>query len=146
LDTSGAAAQLDTTAPRWNEALAGRIQWMVDNDVGEARIRLNPPDLGALDVKISLVDDKTYVQLAASNPTARDELTQHLPRLRELLSSGGLDLAGATVSDGRAQHSGRSPAAAVSEWVGRLESPVADAEPSSSRAARRSSTRIDLYA
>jgi len=91
---------VDTNAARWHEALATRIQWLVDHDVGEAKIKLNPPELGALDVKIALQDDKTYVQMIAHSASARDELAQSLPRLRELLSAGGLELGGATVSGG----------------------------------------------
>jgi hypothetical protein len=51
-------------------------------------------------VKIALQDDKTYVQMVAHSANARDELAQGLPRLRELLSAGGLELGGATVSGG----------------------------------------------
>ncbi len=91
---------IDTNAARWHDALATRIQWLVDHDVGEAKIKLNPPELGALDVKIALQDDKTYVQVVAHSASARDELAQGLPRLRELLSAGGLELGGATVSGG----------------------------------------------
>jgi len=91
---------IDTNAARWHDALATRIQWLVDHDVGEAKIKLNPPEFGALDVKIALQDDKTYVQMTAHSATARDELAQGLPRLRELLSAGGLELGGATVSGG----------------------------------------------
>jgi flagellar hook-length control protein FliK len=91
---------IDTNAARWHDALATRIQWLVDHDVGEAKIKLNPPELGALDVKIALQDDKTYVQMVAHSASARDELAQSLPRLRELLSAGGLELGGATVSGG----------------------------------------------
>jgi flagellar hook-length control protein FliK len=120
--TSAASAQtaplqstgdsIDTTAARWHDALATRIQWLVDHDVGEAKIRLNPPELGALDVKIALQDDKTYVQMTAHSASARDELAQGLPRLRELLSAGGLELGGATVSgggDGRASYGSAAP-------------------------------------
>ncbi|HUO68547.1 MAG TPA: flagellar hook-length control protein FliK [Gammaproteobacteria bacterium] len=109
-DASAASAQaalpqssgdaIDTNAARWHDALASRIQWLVDHDVGEAKIKLNPPELGALDVKIALQDDKTYVQMTAHSASARDELAQGLPRLRELLSAGGLELGGATVSGG----------------------------------------------
>jgi flagellar hook-length control protein FliK len=118
--TASAAAQsslpqhpgdaVDTTAARWHDALATRIQWLVDHDVGEAKIKLNPPELGALDVKISLLDDKTYVQMTAHSASARDELAQGLPRLRELLSAGGLELGGATVSGGHDDRGAFGPA------------------------------------
>jgi flagellar hook-length control protein FliK len=91
---------VDARSTQWHDALATRIQWLVDHDVGEAKIKLNPPELGALDVKISLLDDKTFVQMTAHSASVRDELAQGLPRLRELLSAGGLELGGATVSGG----------------------------------------------
>jgi flagellar hook-length control protein FliK len=97
---------VDTTSARWHEALASRIQWLVDHDVGEAKIKLNPPELGALDVKIALLDDKTYVQMTAHSASARDELSQGLPRLRELLAAGGLEFGGATVTGGRDERAG----------------------------------------
>jgi flagellar hook-length control protein FliK len=140
-----ASQPLDTAAPRWHDALAGRIHWLIDHDVGEARIRLSPPELGALDVKVSVIDDKTYVQLAASSSLARDELTQSLPRLRDLLSSSGLDLAGATVSDGRHERSaygaGTEPATMAPEILAPASEPQMP-----SRYERRASGRIDLFA
>jgi flagellar hook-length control protein FliK len=106
---------IDTHAERWHDALASRIQWIVDHDVGEARIKLNPPELGALDVRVAVLDDKTFVQMTAHAAAARDELAQSLPRLRELLVAGGLDLGGATVSGGRddraSHHAGHEPLA-----------------------------------
>src|SRR5690606_38349209 len=55
--------QESATAPRGapadvGESVAGRIRMMVDQGAGEARLRLNPPELGSIDVRISLVDDK----------------------------------------------------------------------------------------
>ena len=141
----GAAQTLDTTTPRWNEALAGRIHWMIDHDIGEARIKLNPPELGALEVRISLLDDKTYVHLTAHNAAARDELSQSLPRLRELLSMGGLDLAGATVTDGREERSGHSASGESRNLPVEFTS-IAETQSVSARLISRPSTQIDLYA
>jgi len=64
---TGHGAAIDTRADNWHEALASRVQVLVDQHLGEAHIRLNPPELGAVDIKISLVDDKTFVQLTAGN-------------------------------------------------------------------------------
>jgi flagellar hook-length control protein FliK len=141
----GAGQALDTATPRWSAALAGRIHWMVDHGIGEARIKLNPPELGALDVKISLLDDKTYVQLTSASASARDELSQTLPRLRELLSSSGLDLGGATVSDGREHSSSRSGPAETPQLPAEFAA-VAGVDSASARLTRRPITQIDLYA
>ena len=123
---------IDTNAARWHEALATRIQWLVDHDIGEAKIKLNPPELGALDVKIALQDDKTYVQMVAHSASARDELAQSLPRLRELLSAGGLELGGATVSAGHDERGAfgsatPQPIARVAAFASAVEDAVPDA-------------------
>jgi flagellar hook-length control protein FliK len=140
--TPSQGAPLDTAA-RWHDALASRVQWLVDHDVGEARIKLNPPELGALDVKISLHDDKTFVQLTAHNAAARDELAQSLPRLRELLAANGLELGGATVSGGRDGGAGRYPGA---EPAARALDFAAPADPEPVRALSAASSRIDVFA
>jgi flagellar hook-length control protein FliK len=98
------AATVDLRTPNWQETFASRVQWLVGSNAGEARITLNPPELGAVDVKVSLVDDKTYVQLTTATAAARDELSQSLPRLKELFAASGLELGGATVHDGRGDH------------------------------------------
>jgi flagellar hook-length control protein FliK len=135
---------VDTTAERFHDAVASRVQWLVDHDMSEARIKLNPPELGALDVKISLQDDKTFVQLTAATSGAREELAHSLPRLRELLSMNGLELAGATVDGGRddraSRHAPADFAARPLDFGGALES---DAPPPP-RA--RGTSRIDLFA
>jgi hypothetical protein len=142
-----AQAGLDLSSPDWREAFANRIQWLVDHRVGEAHLKLNPPELGAVDVKISLVDDQTFVQLTASTAGARDELSQSLPRLRELLIASGLDLGGATVQggrDGRHEASGYANQAAAQRERDVFESGRHDEHTPS--APRRPAGRIDVFA
>ena len=104
---------MDLRSPNWQEAFASRVQVLAGSNAGEARITLNPPELGAVDIKISLVDDKTYVQLTTATAAARDELSQSLPRLRELFAASGLELGGASVHDGRDGRDGHGPATAT---------------------------------
>ena len=143
---ASAGAPVDLRSPNWQEAFANRVQWLVDTQVGEARIKLNPPELGAVDVTISLVDDKTYVQLTTATAAARDELSQSLPRLRELFTGSGLELGGASVHNGRDGHAsgdGRGAGAAEPRWFAGF------AEHGDELAAgplRRSLGRIDVFA
>jgi len=140
-------APVDLRSPSWQETFAHRVQVLVDTQVGEARIKLNPPELGAVDVKISLVDDKTYVQLTTATAAARDELAQSLPRLRELFTVSGLELGGASVHNGRdGQQGGHGDGA---------DRATANASPFASFAAdhdvpppvpRRALGRIDVFA
>jgi flagellar hook-length control protein FliK len=146
-DAASAAqgAPVDTRAEHWHDAFASRVQWLVDQQVGEARIKLNPPDLGAVDVKISLVEDKTFVHLTTATAAARDELAQSLPRLRELLSSSGLSLGGATVQGGQGGHGGSDRAShGGAPTLGSFG--LADDDIAPVRALPRALGRIDLFA
>jgi flagellar hook-length control protein FliK len=141
-------APVDLRSPSWHEAFASRVQYLVDTHVGEARIKLNPPELGAVDVKISLVDDKTYVQLTTATAAARDELAQSLPRLRELFTVSGLELGGASVHNGRegqpgAHGYGAGGAAARPEPLCSFAADLGDAP---APPPRRSLGRIDVFA
>lgn len=145
---AAANAPVDMRTPDWQEAFANRVQWLAGRNGGEARITLNPPELGAVDVKVSLVEDKTYVQMTAATTAARDELAQHLPRLRELFAASGIDLGGASVHDGR---EGNYPGAGGERSQTpepRRPAPFADLadEPPVPHSAPRSLGRIDLFA
>jgi flagellar hook-length control protein FliK len=148
-DAAASAAQgapIDTRAEHWRDAFASRVQMLVDQHVGEARIKLNPPELGAVDVKISLVEDKTFVHLTTATTTARDELSQSLPRLRELLSSSGLSLGGATVQGGQGGR-GEGQRAAHGNGASALRPfGLADDDLAPVRAVHRAAGRIDLFA
>jgi flagellar hook-length control protein FliK len=138
---------MDVRTPNWQEAFASRVQWLVDAEVGEARLKLNPPELGAVDVKISLLDDKTYVQLTTATAAARDELAQSLPRLRELFTASGLELGGASVHTGREQRQatgdGYGAASAEARTASGAPERLEDAVP---LVARRLPGRIDVFA
>lgn len=140
-------APVDLRSPTGPEAFATRVQWLVDQHVGEAHIKLNPPELGAVEVKISLVEDKAFVQLTTATSAARDELSQNLPRLRELFTTSGLELGGASVHgresrhDGGAQTHGRPLADAPTPFIANDDSadgPV--------RWQRQRTSRIDVFA
>jgi len=140
-------APVDLRSPNWQEAFANRVQWLVDTQVGEAHIKLNPPDLGAVDVKISLVDDKTYVQLTTATAATRDELANGLARLRELFTNSGLELGGASVHNGRAgQQGGQGEAGAALGHSAPFASLAADFDDLPALAPRHAQGRIDIFA
>jgi flagellar hook-length control protein FliK len=73
--------------------------WMVDRQHQVAELRLNPPELGRLDVRISMSGSEASVQFSAHSGAVREAVEQALPRLREMLEQNGLSLAHADVSD-----------------------------------------------
>lgn len=84
--------------PQWAEAVGNRVTWMVGQNEGSADLVLTPPQLGRVEVSVTVSGDLTTAQFVAATPAARDVLEQALPRLREVLAEAGIMLADAQVS------------------------------------------------
>ncbi len=78
-------------------SLNDRLQLMLSNGQNSAEIRLDPPELGSLQVKVTTRNEQTQVIFVAPNNAVRDALEQQLPRLREALENAGLQLQDANV-------------------------------------------------
>jgi len=82
---------------------------MVSQGIGHAEIRLDPPELGQLMVRIQVQGDQAQVQFQVAQSQTRDVLEQAMPRLKDLLSEQGLQLTDSQVSqqqDGKEQGGG----------------------------------------
>ena len=90
---------VDTQQPKWGEALGQRLMMMATEQRQEAQIRLDPPELGSLGVKLVVEDRGVSVQFHSAIPQVRDMLETQADRLRIALSSQGLDLVGVNVGD-----------------------------------------------
>ncbi|NOZ38115.1 MAG: hypothetical protein GXP11_08640 [Gammaproteobacteria bacterium] len=84
--------------PGWNQAVGDRLQWMVGHHIQSANIRLDPPELGRLDVHIQMHKDHTSIVFSAPNQQVRDALESAVPRLREMMNNVGLSLGDVNVS------------------------------------------------
>lgn len=92
--------------PDWDKAVGERIQWMLGKHVQEAEVKLNPPHLGPLEVRISLQHDQASVHFMASQAPTREALEAALPRLREMFADANMNLVNVNVGqrDGSGQH------------------------------------------
>jgi flagellar hook-length control protein FliK len=95
----------------WDRAVGERIQWMVGQNIQQAEIKLNPPHLGPLEIKVSLQNDQTSVTFVATQAPTRDALEASIPRLREMFGEINLNLANVDVGQqqtGESAHDGRA--------------------------------------
>ncbi len=106
LTQAGISVPIDQ--PGWDQALGQRIQWLIStHNLGAgqvshaAQLQLNPPDLGPLEVRITVQHDQTSVAFSSQHGPVREALESALPRLREILGEQGLNLVDVSVS----QHS-----------------------------------------
>ncbi|WP_430459784.1 flagellar hook-length control protein FliK [Thalassolituus sp. LLYu03] len=83
----------------WGGALGARIVTMVADDVKQARIQLDPPELGSLEIKLHMNQDQATIQVQTQNPQVREVLESSAHRLRDALASQGINLSGFDVSD-----------------------------------------------
>ena len=77
----------------------------VNQQVKQAHIRLDPPELGKLDLTVRVEGERVTVQLNAAHPAVREALIQSTERLRMALAphhSGGVD-----VNVGQGERQGR---------------------------------------
>lgn len=91
--------QADIKNPNWSRVVSSRVVWMAQQGMQQAELRLNPPTLGPVDVRLSVQNDQTTVNFIANNATTREALEQALPRLRESFQENGLQLAHADVGE-----------------------------------------------
>ncbi|WP_259394806.1 flagellar hook-length control protein FliK [Shewanella sp. SR44-3] len=75
--------------------LRDQLRFQIDQKIKHAEIRLDPPELGKLELNIRLDGDKLQIQMHAANPAVREALLSGLDRLRADLGQeygGSLDV------------------------------------------------------
>ncbi|MGB0663616.1 MAG: flagellar hook-length control protein FliK [Pontibacterium sp.] len=93
----------------WGQAFAEKLAVMSNVQGNHSlELQLDPPELGALKVKIN-VSAEQQVSLTFTSPHAgvRDVVEAQLPRLREMLEAQGLNLADTDFSDGGSEQDGQ---------------------------------------
>ena len=90
---------LDLQQGNWGRVLGHQLNWIVNNRMQEAEIRINPPHLGPLEVRMSLHQNQTNVTFFCHDAAVREAIENAIPRLREMLDSQGISLNQAQVSD-----------------------------------------------
>ncbi len=85
-------------SPEWNSQVADSIRWMSKSDISVAELKLNPAELGSIEVRIFTEDQQTRVSIVTSQAATREIIESTLSRLREMLQSSGLQLEHSDVS------------------------------------------------
>lgn len=93
------AIEVPLDKAEWGKILGHRIQLMVGRNIQGASLRVNPPELGELDVRISMQDDRAQITFGSLNGVVREAVEAALPRLREMLEGVGVSLEQADVQE-----------------------------------------------
>jgi hypothetical protein len=92
----------------WDQALGERIQWLAGQKVQGAQVKLNPANLGPMEVRIQVQNDQASVQFSSHHAVVREALEAALPRLRDMFENSGVQLVNVDVSGG--SHTGQQGA------------------------------------
>jgi flagellar hook-length control protein FliK len=80
--------------------LQERVSSMLSINNKEAEIRLDPPEMGSMQIRIRSDAEQAQINFVVQNQQAKEALEQSLPRLRELLMQQGLELGESSISYG----------------------------------------------
>lgn len=92
-----ARIQQPVGAPGWSGELGQKVVWMVGQQKQSAELQLNPPNLGPLEVRISLNQDQMSATFVSHHAAVREAIEAALPRLREMLADSGIALGNVSV-------------------------------------------------
>jgi flagellar hook-length control protein FliK len=134
--------------PGWDRSLGDRVQWMVNQNVQLAELKLNPPGLGPLEVRVRVDGDRTHISFLASQASVRDAVDAALPRLREMFAEGGVTLGDVTVGHRDGGDGGGGQGTLGKDGAGATDgkSDDAQADPLRPKGTRAGQGLVDYYA
>ena len=114
--------------PGWGQAFGEKVLWLVSSNVRQAELRLNPPDLGPLEVRIAVDRDQASIVFTSQHTLVRDAVEATMPRLREMMVASGFTEVDVSVGqhglDSQDQRAGRSDAPQPASWISNDNSEV----------------------
>jgi flagellar hook-length control protein FliK len=92
--SSGPSLRIDTPMGQtgWHDEVGQKLTWMVGNNRQQADLVLNPPQLGRIEVSLTMNGDQATAIFTSSNQAVREALENSLHRLREVLADAGVSL------------------------------------------------------
>ena len=99
---------VDKNSFNWSKelvsSLGDRLKMQVSQNVKEASVRLDPPELGRVDFSVKVDGDKVSVQINSGSAQVREILSQQIERLRnDIASQGDGSLVDVNVGDGKSK-------------------------------------------
>ena len=90
------AATVDSA--NFPQDLSARVSWMVDNNINGAKLQVNPPQLGPIELRILVSGDHAQVWMSTHSAVTRDALESSTPTLREMLGTQGFSQVSVDIS------------------------------------------------
>jgi flagellar hook-length control protein FliK len=98
LDHSWSTLEPRLGSTGWDSALGQKIVWMSSQQQHVAELSLNPPDLGPLQIVLTVNNDQASAMFVSHNADVRQALETALPRLKEMMADSGISLGNTTIA------------------------------------------------
>lgn len=85
--------------PGWSKELTDKVMWMSSQNLKSAEIKLNPAELGRLDIRVQVNSDQTQITFTSAHAGVRESLESQSFRLRELMAQQGMQDVDVNVAD-----------------------------------------------
>lgn len=103
-------------------ALKDKVMVMMNQKLQQVEIRLDPQELGNVNVKINLQNEQAIVNFTVQNQQAKEAFDQSLGRLKDMLAESGVDVGDANVEQQNKQNDGEALAGNQQGTEGELAS------------------------
>lgn len=84
-------------SPQWSNDFGQQLVWMTKNNLQTAQLSINPPNLGPIEVTLTMGKEATSAHFTSPYADVREAIESALPRLREMLANAGVQLGQADV-------------------------------------------------
>ncbi|MEI7429534.1 MAG: flagellar hook-length control protein FliK [Betaproteobacteria bacterium] len=92
------AIQTPIREQNWANDFSQKVVWLATADKQSAQITLNPPQMGPIEISLSMDKGNATATFVSPNSEVRDAIETALPRLREMFASAGIELGQTNVS------------------------------------------------
>jgi flagellar hook-length control protein FliK len=135
-------AGVDTA--EFGQGVADRVSLMMDSNLTSAKLQVNPPALGPIEVRIALQSGHAQVWFTSHSADTRDALESTAPKLREMLGAQGFGQVSVDISQRSFQE--RSPPPKGYEATPAIGSESSASAQTPSAHSRTASGLLDAYA
>lgn len=110
--------------PSWSAEFSQKIVWLTKADKQSAQLTLNPPQMGPIEISLSVEKGSASASFVSPNQEVRDAIETALPRLREMFASAGIQLGQTNVSSDSFRQQSENNAGNLARQPGHAEGDI----------------------
>lgn len=135
---------VEVSADKWKQKFAQHVSMLALNGNTNAQIKLDPPELGPMAIRINHTGSETQVQFMVNNAVAKELVDSGTQRLREMLEEHGFENVNVDVNEFSKEQQNLSDSEAFEQDIDD-KSEEMQSNSNSNSEKTKSETLIDLY-